>query len=159
MRAREHVDFQSIHHQGSDEQYFGLSNTINFGFEKRGSHYYALYFNPVIGNSKRNKSSTFQLSKKVKFWMAGVEIKENILNSSFFGRLGLGWSLLDAEAKSWRGMNSMISAGYEFKATESLAISPDIGIRYHRFSSSTYVMSATVSVGLHFYDFKLPDFF
>lgn len=153
FRAREHFDLHDVITNTDKNLYFGLSNTINFGLEKRNEYYYALAFNPILGDARLFKSANTYYGEEIKVWMLGLEGKYHINNTPFYGRAGVHWSrLANEQQRAPDGVGGYLGAGYEIEIFKDVTLVPELAFRYTEFDDDSRMVSGSFSLGLHFYN-------
>lgn len=161
FRAREHFDIHKIKRNGQEIEYKGLSNTFNFGYEVKKDYYYALYFNPIIGNAKSSKKdASSYYGEKITLFMAGIEAKKSLGLADTFGRLGLGWAMLKNDPQdNPNGFNAYAALGYDWEVKDDFVLAPELAYRFTELGDDTSINSVSFSIGLHFYNFSIFEMF
>ena len=153
VRAREHFEIHTIDVNGIETKYKGLSNTLNFWWEKPYDISYGFSLSPVFSNLEAQDSPI--LGNDITFWNIGFELKYHFLsaNKSIFVRPGIGYSLLkpDNSVEDASGYFLYTGIGYEIPF-KSFGLALEFGVRYSDLSDNITVESITPSIGFHFYD-------
>lgn len=153
FRAREHFDFHQIQFGDESAPYRGLSNTINFWYERPFDSAFGLSFGPLLGSANNSNPNSSTFGQKITLYHWGLEYKKYLLRG-FFTRPSLGWSYLNSSGSenSRDGFYAYLGAGYEFKIS-SIGLALEIAARHSWLARDVSALSITPSLGLHFYDF------
>ncbi len=153
VRAREHFETHTIDSNGTEAEYKGLSNTLNFWWEKPYDISYGFSLSPVLSNLKAQDQELF--GEDITFWNIGFELKYHFLksNKSFFIRPGIGYSLLKPgnNVKDASGYFLYAGVGYEIPF-KNFGLALEMAVRRANLSDDISVNSFTPSIGFHFYE-------
>jgi hypothetical protein len=156
FRAREHYELHTIKLNSQNLKYSGLSNTINFWYEKPRNYSIGLFLSPIIGKiPANNKTDSSLLGDNIQILNIGSEFKKyiSIINKDqFFYRTGLSWIKINSEgtANDLNGLGMYLGFGYEF-IYKKVGIAPEFAIRYGVLERNNSITSITPSIGFHFY--------
>ncbi len=153
VRAREHFEIHTIDVSGTEVEYKGFSNTLNFWWEKPYDISYGFSFSPVISNLEAQGQEL--LGEDITYWNIGFELKYHFLKShkSFFVRPGIGYSLLKPgnSIEDASGYFLYAGIGYEIPF-KNFGLALELAVRHSKLSDDITVKSFTPSIGFHFYE-------
>jgi len=154
FRARETFELQDVSFEGQSLKYSGLSNTINFWYEKPFDLSYGLAGGSILSAFKTKDRPTNGLGETLNVFFLGLEAKTFFIPSAkgLFGRVGAYWNMVDTNGVQGdkAGVAGYLGAGWEFMIGKSFSLAPELG--YKRGDMQGFVYdSYSISVGVHFY--------
>lgn len=152
VRAREHVETNRIFADGTETVYKGLTNTINFWWEKPYDISYGFSLQPVLANIRTNDSGTY-LGERVTLINIGFELKyfPKVLSANLYARPGIAFSRLSSDnVRNLDGHSYYLGVGYEYPF-EQLGVAVEMAYRYSKLSQDVEINSITPSIGFHMY--------
>jgi len=155
LRAREHYDRHQIQIDQLGYRYSGLSNTINFWYEKPYSFSLGLAIGPLLGMALReNNVEKEAFGDRIQLFHAGLEYKFFPWDwlPGFFSRLGVGASYLKSLGSydELNGRNGYFGIGWEFPL-ENVGIALELAGRRTYLDQDLEITTLTPSLGFHFY--------
>ncbi len=153
LRARENYEFKSISNSEANQDFSGLSSTINLYREVPYDISYGLSFSPPLAELKSSGSDNL-FGRKIKSWDLGPDIKffpwEGI---KIFIRGGLAYQFINFNSTrpNISGPSILFGLGAEFLAFDTFSVAPEIAFRQAFMSDDFKVNTISISLGLHFY--------
>jgi hypothetical protein len=155
FRARENYEVTKV----GQQSFSGLSSTINFGYEEPFKYFYGLGINPGLGSFEEKQDiQSLNLGKEFRAYQLGSDIKYfPVAGSMGFVRNTLFYALVSTKTAvdNIGGYGVSLSAGWEFWLYDLFALAPEVGYKYTRLRTDENLSTVFVSVGLHFYKFKI----
>lgn len=156
FRARESYEWLQFKTGSQTQQYQGLTNTINFFYEKPFDYSYGLAFGSLF-SGLNSPQALPGLSENLEIYFIGLEGKLFFLGSQrqgFFTRPGLFFHQVQNEGPrgDLNGLSLLTSIGYEFLIYQDVALAPELAFKSGESGPYTW-QGLTLSLGLHFYEF------
>ncbi|MFK8138937.1 MAG: hypothetical protein AB8E15_11290 [Bdellovibrionales bacterium] len=153
IRAREHFEQHRVKGTNFEEKFRGLSNTMNFWWEKPYDISYGFYFSPIIAKLREQQQGSV-FGARITFINLGVETKYHFqsIDKSLFTRVGLGISqvLPRSDIGNKNGWNIYGGLGYEYPF-DNFGMAVELAYRYAALQDDIEIISFTPSIGFHFY--------
>lgn len=157
LRARE--NYEAVKISDSQQNFSGLSTTINLGFEEPFKYFYGVGIQPGLGNFEEKQDlQSFNLGKEIRVYQIGSDIKYFPKEGSLgFVRNTLFYALVSTKTSvdNIGGYGASISAGWEFWLYDLFSLAPEVGYKYTRLRTDENLNTIFISIGVHFYKFKL----
>ncbi len=157
FRARENYEVTKV--SDTQQNFAGLSSTINFLYEEPFKYSYGLGINPGLSSfEEKNNIVSLNLGKEIRVYQLGSDIKYfPVDGAKVFVRNTLFYALVDTKTAvdNIGGYGASLSVGWEFWLYDLFSLAPEVGYKYTRLRTDENLNTIFVSVGLHFYNFKI----
>ncbi len=157
LRARENYEVNKV--SDSQQNFSGLSSTINFGLEEPFKYFYGLGIQPGLGSfEEKDDIQSLNLGKEIRIYQIGSDIKYFPIEGSMgFFRNTLFYALVSTKTTvdNIGGYGASISAGWEFWLYDLFALAPEVGYKYTRLRTDENLNTVFISIGVHFYKLKM----
>jgi hypothetical protein len=156
FRARESYEWLQFKSDSQKEAFQGLSNTINFFYEKPFDYSYGLAAGSLFSGLS-SENGLPGLSRDIDIFFIGFEGKLFFFGGSrqgLFTRPGLFFHQIqnDGARGNIDGVSLLTSLGYEFFVYKDIALAPEIAFKSGESGPYSW-QGLTLSLGLHFYQF------
>jgi hypothetical protein len=157
FRARE--NFEVTQASESSQSFSGFSSTINFGYEEPFKYFYGLGIQPGLGSfEEKDDIQSLTLGNEIRIYQIGSDIKYFPVEGSMgFLRNTIFYALVSTKTAvdNIGGYGGSLSIGWEFWLYDLFALAPEVGYKYTRLRTDEDLSTLFISVGLHFYKFKI----